>query len=429
MQTSLKGNSMEGNSHPEIGDLRRIRSLSQFSDEQLSILAAKLPLRRTAKNECLIELGCSESFSLYLISGALIATTHDGNQTRFASSSEGEMFPIAQLRPSMYRVVAGEPSQYIRIYADQLTEFAQNLEGKKSGLDVVEMDVIEIEQSDEENALTIQLFQDLISGNLALPSLPNVAQRIQQAFADDAVNAESICTIIQSDPAITAKLIMISNSALYRGQAQIESLQQAVVRLGLETTRKQVMTYAVKELFQSKTPDVKVQMQKLWKHSQHVACLCRLMANHLTGFDLEQAQLAGLIHDLGEVAILQYAQQNENLIGNPELLMQAVRKLRPQITGMLLNQWNFGPEFVTVGEECEDWFRNPADEADLCDLVLIAQYHAMIGSSETTSLPPVPTLPAFAKLGMGDLDIKQIMAFLSRSRAEIQAIEAHLGAI
>lgn len=415
---------MEGDSHPEITDLKRIRSLSQFDDAQLTSLAGKLELQYASKNSCLIERGCSESFSLYLLAGTLDATSQDENVTRFESSAASELFPIAQIRPSMYQVVATEPVTYLKIYASQLTEFAQRLENND-----VEMDVVEIEQSDEENALTIQLFQDLVSGNLKLPSLPSVAQRIQQAFADDAVNAESICTIIQADPAITAKLIMISNSALYGGKTSIESLQQAVVRLGLETTRKQVMTYAVKELFQGKNPAMKAHMQKLWKHSQHVACLCRLMANHLQSFDLEQAQLAGLIHDLGEVAILQYAQENEELIGNPELLLKAVKKLRPQITGMLLNQWNFGPEFVTAGEECEDWFRNPADKPDLCDLVLIAQYHAYIGTEEMKGLPPVPSLPAFAKLGMGDLDVKQIIEFLKRSRNEIQAIEAHLGAI
>ncbi len=415
---------MEGGSHPEITDLRRIRSLSQFDDTQLTSLAGKLELQYASKNSCLIERGCSESFSLYLIAGTLDATAQDKKVARFESNPASELFPIAQIRPSMYQVIATESVTYLKIYANQLTEFAQRLENND-----VEMGVIEIEQSDEENTLTIQLFQDLVSGNLKLPSLPNVAHRIQQAFADDAVSAESICTIIQADPVITAKLIMISNSALYGGQASIESLQQAVVRLGLETTRKQVMTYAVKELFQGKTSAMKAHMQKLWKHSQHVACLCRLMANHLKGFDLEQAQLAGLIYDLGEVAILQYAQDNEELIGNPELLLKAVKKLRPQITGMLLNQWNFGPEFVTAGEECEDWFRNPADKPDLCDLVLIAQYHAYIGTAEMRGLPPVPSLPAFAKLGMGDLDVKQIIEFLKRSRNEIQAIETHLGAI
>ncbi|MDH3760870.1 MAG: HDOD domain-containing protein [Gammaproteobacteria bacterium] len=415
---------MEGNGHPAISDLKRIRCLSQFSEEQLTSLADKLRVERGNKNDCLIELGCNESYSFYLLSGNLEATTGDGNQIEFDSQSDGELYPIAQLRPSLYRVVAAEPVQYIKIVSSQLTDFAQRLESDEG-----EIDVIEIEQSEEENELTIQLFQDLISGNLSLPSLPSVAQRIQREFAEDSANAESICSIIQSDPAITAKLIMIANSALYSGQAQIESLQQAVVRLGLETTRKQVMTYAVKELFQSETSEMKSQMQKLWKHSQHVASLCRLLASHLQGFDLEQAQLAGLIHDLGEIAILQYAQQNEELRDNPDLLLRAVESLRPQITGMLLNQWNFGPEFVTVGEECEDWFRNPSDTPDLCDLVLIAQYHAMIGTPAMKKLPPVPTLPAFAKLGMDNLDVEQIIEYLKSSRAEIQAIEAHLGAI
>ncbi|MDH3536898.1 MAG: HDOD domain-containing protein [Gammaproteobacteria bacterium] len=415
---------MEGNTRPAVYDLKRIRNLSQFDNQQLASLADKLQLQVAGKNECLIEDGCSENFSLYLIEGTLIATARDERQNRHESTAGAELLPIAQIRPSIYRVVAERPSQYIKIHTEQLTEFARRPE-----VDNGAMEVLEIEQSEEENALTMQLFQDLMSGNLKLPSLPSVAHRIQQAFADESVNAESIGAIIQSDPAITAKLIMIANSAFYRGQAQIESLQQAVVRLGLETTRKWVMTYAVKELFQSKSSDMQAQMRKLWKHSQHVASLSRLMADHLQGFDVEQAQLAGLIHDLGEVAILQYAQDNEEMISKPELLMQAVKKLRPQITGMLLTQWKFGSEFVTVGEECEDWFRNPGDEPDLCDLVLIAQYHALIGTEEVKHLPPVQSLPAFAKVGMGDLDIDKIVEFLNQSRAEIEAIEANLAAV
>ncbi|MCP4878723.1 MAG: HDOD domain-containing protein [Gammaproteobacteria bacterium] len=415
---------MDSSNHPDINVLKRIRSLSEFSEDQLTSLSQKLEIESSGKKTCLIEFGCSENYSFYLLSGSCDAITRDERVLQFEGSKAGELKEIAKIRPSMYQVMTTAPVRYLKIYADQLTEFAQQVES-----DGAQMDVVEIEQSEEENALTIQMFQDLMSGNLQLPSLPSVAQQIQQAFADDAVNAESICTILQADPAITAKLIMISNSALYGGQAQIESLQQAVVRLGFETTRKQVLTYAVKELFQGKTSAMNSYMKDLWKHSQHVACLCRLMANHLQGFDLEQAQLAGLIHDLGEIAILQYAQDNKGLIDNPELLMHAVKKLRPQITGMLLNQWKFSTEFVTVGEECEDWFRNPDDQPDLCDLVLIAQYHALIGTPEMEQLPPISTLPAFAKLGMGDLGVEQIMEFLKRSRAEIEAIEAHLGAI
>ncbi len=414
------------NRHPDIESLRRIRNLSQFSDDQLGDLATRLEVCTATPRECLIERGCTEAFSLYLLDGALNAVSQDDQVTRFESSADGELLPIAQIRPSMYQVIADGPARYITIDGALLTDFAQQLDDQAS---TYNMEVVELEETEEVNALTVQLFQDLLSGNLKLPSLPNVAHRIQQAFADDAVNAEKIGTLIQADPAITAKLIMIANSALYRGQAPIESLQQAVVRLGLETTRKQVMTYAVKELFQSDNATMKQLMQKFWKHSQHVACLSRLLANHLPGFDVEQAQLAGLIHDLGSVAILQYAQRDEQLCADPKLLLEAVERLRPQITGMLLNQWNFGPEFVTVGEECEDWFRNPADAPDLCDLVLIAQYHAFIGTPEQAKLPPISTLPAFAKLGMGDFDVKQIVEFLKRSRNEIDAIATHLSAI
>ncbi|TNF89418.1 MAG: hypothetical protein JSU67_07545 [Gammaproteobacteria bacterium] len=43
---------------------------------------------------------------------------------------------------------------------------------------------------------------------------------------------------------------------------------------------------------------------------------------------------------------------------------------------------------------------------------------------EMKNLPPVPSLPAFARLGMGGLEVKKIIEFLTRSRAEIHAIEA-----
>jgi hypothetical protein len=96
------------------------------------------------------------------------------------------------------------------------------------------------------------------------------------------------------------------------------------------------------------------------------------------------------------------------------------------VTGLLLSKWNFSNEYLTVGEESEDWFRNPQDEADLCDLVLIAQYHAFIGSSHQSRLPAISTLPAFAKLGLSALKPAQIIAFMQESRAELDGITALL---
>jgi len=417
---------MVDTTHPDIAILRRIRSLSQFNDKQLENLATSLQIETADPGQCLIDLGSCEKFSLYLVEGVLRAITQNQQETRFAYADDSELSPIAQIRPSMYRVVADEPVRFFRLYSEQLADFARHqIEGEPEA----DIELIEIDQDTEQSMFQIQLFKDLLAGDLKLPSLPDVALRIQQAFEDNLVTAETVGVIIQSDPVITAKMIMVANSALYGGRAPIETLQQAVVRLGLENTRKLVMAYAVSELFKGETSEMKSHMHAVWKHSQHVASLCRLLAGELDGFDVEQAQLAGLVHDIGEVAILQYAQQYEELRDNPEKLLETVKSMRPQITGMMLEQWKFGPEFVSVGEGCEEWFRNPTDQPDLCDLVLIAQYHAMIGTPQQRSLPPIAALPAFAKLGMGNLAIEQIIEFLKKSRDKIKSIEAHLGSL
>ena len=68
---------MEAGSHPEIEDLKRIRSLSEFSNGQLASLANKLQVESTRKNETVIKYGCSENYCLYLLAGKLEATTQD----------------------------------------------------------------------------------------------------------------------------------------------------------------------------------------------------------------------------------------------------------------------------------------------------------------------------------------------------------------
>jgi HD-like signal output (HDOD) protein len=410
---------------PDLATLRRLRTLSQFSDEQLIKLSGKLSIQTARKETRLIEVGCSEQFNLYLLEGCVCITARDGEKKHYQSNPNDELLPIAKIRPSLYNVDVTLTAKYLRIDPNQLTEFAQKVIEKK----YENFEVTTIMQSREENELTMQLFRDMTSDNVNLPSLPNVAHRIQQAFMTDNVDADTISRIIQSDPAITAKLIMVANSPLYLGRGNTESLNQAVVRLGLETTQQLVFTYALKELFKSKSVLIKKRMQALWQHSRKVASLSKVLAQLTTSIDPEQAQLAGLIHDLGEIAILQYAEDHTSLFDDEEKLLQVIKNLRPQITSMLLSKWNFGGEFVSVGEESEAWFRNPSNEPDLCDLIMIAQYHSMIGTPEMAQLPPISKLPAFSKLGMSELTPAQILAFMAESKAEIEQIDALLGGV
>lgn len=403
------------NNPPDLKSLRRLRPLSQFNDEQLQSLANRLNVWSARKNEILIERGCSEEFSLFVLKGDITTTAADGKTNELSFSEDEELNPVAQLRPSVYEVHAAGFIQYLKIDKQLLTEFANQTE---SGTEDISVHMIE--QEIEANPLTLHLFQDLMADKVTVPSLPEVAVKIQQVFKDDQVDADKVAEILMTDPAITAKLIKVANSPVYQGVAATETLQAAIVRLGMDTTYKQVMAYAVNELFRSQSANVSRRMQKLWTHSRKVAAISRVLAKSSGLFDPEQAMLAGLVHDLGVILIVQYLQQHETEMTNEAAIERTITSLRPQITGMLMQKWHFSDDMVTVAEECEDWFRNKSNAADLCDLVMIAQYHSLMGQPEMKDMPPITKVPAMTKLHMGP---KESIELIKQSNREISEVE------
>jgi HD-like signal output (HDOD) protein len=402
---------------PNISTLKRLRPLSQFSDEHLQTLANQLELKTARKKEKLIELGCADDYSLFVIEGEVTLKARDGKVQELSFDQEQELNPIAQLRPCMYDVIAKSELSYLKIDKRLLTQFAQLIE---QGIEGEDISVHMIEGDADTSGLTMHLYQDLIQDKITLPSLPEVAQKIQKVFNSDDVNADKVAQILLADPAMTGKLIRVANSALYRGVTAIDTLPAVVVRLGMDTIYKLVMTYSMNELFESHSEYVSKRMHQLSMHSRKVAAISRVLAENTKKFDPEQAMLAGLVHDLGVIVILHYIDlHGEELLDNQQL-EQVISTMRPQITGMLMQKWNFTEEIIRVAEESEDWFRNPGDEADLCDLVMIAQYHSMIGTPEKKSLPPINTIPAMVKLQMGPAESIEL---IKKSREKIAQIE------
>lgn len=272
-----------------------------------------------------------------------------------------------------------------------------------------------------------QLLEELKNGDITLPSLPNVAQRIHSAFEDNLVTPQTIGVILYSDPIVSAKMIRVANSPLYAGRVPIEDVNQAVTRLGLNLTRNLVMGFMVKDLFDASSSRIRTRMQAVWKHSVHVASLCRLLSENLSGFDREQAQLAGLVHNIGDVVIVNYVKDMPEIVDDDATFNELLESSRPQVSGALLEKWNFAPEFIQVGQEHGDWLRNKEGAADLCDLVILARYHALIGTSQQRNLPPIATLPAFTKANMNELSIEEIIQFLEASREKLKSISESLG--
>ncbi len=404
---------------PSLKTLRRLRPLSEFSDEQLQTLANQLQVETARKKDFLIRRGDAGNDSLFVLEGKVRQVAMDGKQTLFEISADEDLNPLAQLRPSMYDIIALGPVRYLRIDRDFLTQFAQLSETGDEDISVHMLG-----EEDGASPLTLHLYQDLLMDKLTLPSLPDVARRIQQAYHQEDTDADRLAHILMTDPAISAKLIKVANSPVYSGMANTETLQQAIVRLGMDTTYELVMAYAVNELFQAKTKRIEQQMRELWAHSRKVAAISRVLAANSGLFEPEHAMLAGLVHDVGVIVILQYFQDYCDPATPQQEMDETLKQLRPQVSSQLLRQWNFTEDMIVVAEESEQWFRNPKKEVDLCDLVLLAQYHALMGTPAIQDLPPITTLPAMGKFNMGP---QESIELIKQSQKEIREIESLLG--
>jgi HD-like signal output (HDOD) protein len=138
--------------------------------------------------------------------------------------------------------------------------------------------------------------------------------------------------------------------------------------------------------------------------------------------------LAGLVSNIGVLAVLNYAQNYPQLLDNETLLRQWIEKLRGEAGALVLEHWQFPDEIVEVARACEDWMRCPTTHVDLCDLVLVATLHSYIGKRKQPTPPRLDQVPAYQKLALGNLTPELTLQILVEAHDQIEQARAMLAA-
>lgn len=276
------------------------------------------------------------------------------------------------------------------------------------------------------NRLYLDCFKYMQSDKLALPTIPDVSVKIRRAINEPSANSSKIARVVQIDPSITARLIKISNSPLYRGRRKIESCPEALTRLGLKAAQDIITAFALKAVFNAKTGVIRRKMQELWAHSSHVAAISAVLAHKTPGFDPDRAMLAGLIHDIGVVPILAYADRQPDILASPSDLAETVRELRSQIGVQIIRNWDFPHDFEDVVTHAENWFRDSGPQATYSDIVMVSQLHSFIGKVDIKKMPKMDDLPAYKKLAAGNLNADLSINILDQVKDEIEHIRLML---
>lgn len=191
----------------------------------------------------------------------------------------------------------------------------------------------------------------IVSNIRNLPTPPIVFNQIQKVINDPNVSANNIASILAEDPAMSVKVLKLTNSAFYGLTREIEVVREAVVIVGMEAVKNLVLSASVLDMFKSDELDQDFQ-ERFWRHSLATAVCCRLLARRLRDrgmIDADAAFSAGLLHDVGKMVICcflpdeykkfsEFRKENSSL-EDIELENQALGYNHAGIGGFLTEQW------------------------------------------------------------------------------------------
>ncbi len=222
------------------------------------------------------------------------------------------------------------------------------------------------------SSVVSQLFLAIENGQMLLPTLPDVAIKIQQMLDDMDIPVTDIVSAISRDPVIVAQLIRAANSALYADKPRVDNARDAISRLGFRALRNQVMTITMARLSKAELPAVKALLNNLWEHSREVATLSYFIADSQKHLNADQAMLAGLIHDIGTLPLCIYVDKMNSDLGG-DILDELILRYRSTIGEKLLQTWGFPEELVEVIPEHENLQRiTNSHLASYADVVTVA---------------------------------------------------------
>lgn len=398
-----------------VADLSRLGAYANLSPPELEVALGLV--EPVALKQGLINTELPVDRRVFLQSGTLQIQTHTGYVLLLKAGTPQARYPVP-LKPEIVSLYAPEPCSFLTVpkSADPVSPAVAGPQPEQPQM-----------TASESRALA-DLRAYFRNEHCELPSLPDLALKIGKAI-DNPDNAnDDIARLIQLDPALTARIISVVNSAAFGGVNKIQSIQQATARLGRSKVRSLVYSCLLKSIFKINSGTLKRRMETLWHHSAYVAALSFVLGRETPGIDPEQALLAGLIHDIGAVAVIGGINRFPVLAEREELLDFVIASSRVEVGVLTLKQWGLEEELQDVVKHAENWHRTGTAIPENTDVVILAQLHSLIGSRVQTGLPRIDAVPAYSKLAHGELTPHHSLAILEEAEADVSEVRALISA-
>jgi HD-like signal output (HDOD) protein len=239
------------------------------------------------------------------------------------------------------------------------------------------------------------LSAELATGDIRLPSYPDVAQRVQRALEDSRATPAKVARVIGIDAALAVRILQLANSAFLNPSSKpITELQQAVNRLGHQLVRCSAVSFALQQMTNSCEPVLRPQLHELWRQGTLVASIAYVLARETGAAHPDEALVAGLMHNIGSLYIITRAHQRGATFGADDAAARLLNQGHPRIAAAILGHWKFAPAIVSAVSN-QNALNLPAKEAARLTEVLIAAialvpcvfYRELLDETVTASAP------------------------------------------
>lgn len=272
-----------------------------------------------------------------------------------------------------------------------------------------------------ESARVLAVVSGILRDVERLEPLPANAARVLRLLDDPEVNIRRLAEALTRDPALTAEVLRVANSAVYGYGPAWRSFSEVMMRLGLRRIRTLVLGAAAGRLLARPLSGYGLGREALWQHALSTAQSARYLANVIHFPESEAAYMAGLLHDIGKVVLDRY------------MLEEGWRVAEVIFTGDLRHwqaeQQLFGMDHAAVGGMMARKWQFPSELAEAI------QFHHLPACAGAD-----PTLPAIvnvanalapyhygSQIAFGEREVRpETLALLRLTAGQLERLQAEL---
>lgn len=270
--------------------------------------------------------------------------------------------------------------------------------------------------------------------SINFPPAPHVLLRFLTVVEDDRASVAELATLVGLDPALSARFLTVANSPALRRDKEIISLEQCMVTLGTRLARTLAACLAIQSVFARTAGEVQYDFRGFWKHSLRMAEMARAIAAKINYDAIEEAFLAGLLHDVGLLLLLgsvgdRYGDLLQKSID--EAVLSDIEKPmigtdHPAVGAWLVDQWKLS-SFMSDAILFHHKSLIEITDADTLSKIVWSA-HIISTFNDNLDLASVAHTPDFAAVtSMLGIDVDAVKVIRDQSVEHVAAIAEALG--